>query len=70
MSITSTGTSKLGRQYAYRVNDAAIVSGLCRSSLYNLMRRGELEFVEVGHIRMITDAALRKLLRIEGPADA
>ena len=71
MSITPTGASKfVGRQYAYRVNDAAIVSGLCRSSLYNLMRRGELEFVEVGRIRMITDAALRKLLRIEGPADA
>jgi hypothetical protein len=73
MSITSTGTSKLGRQYAYRVNDAAIVSGLCRSSLYNLMRRlmrrGELEFVEVGRIRMITDAALRKLLKME-PADS
>jgi hypothetical protein len=69
VSITSTGTSKLGRQYAYRVNDAAIVSGLCRSSLYNLMRRGELEFVEVGRIRMITDAALRRLLKME-PSDA
>ena len=68
MSITPTGASKLGRQYAYRVNDVALVSGLCRSSLYNLMRRGELEFVEVGRIRMITDAALRKLLKLE-PTD-
>jgi hypothetical protein len=33
------------------------------------MRRGELEFVEVGRIRMITDAALRKLLKME-PADS
>jgi hypothetical protein len=32
------------------------------------MRRGELEFVEVGRIRMITDAALRKLLKLE-PTD-
>jgi Helix-turn-helix domain len=70
MSITSTGAPKPGRQLAYRVNDAALVSGLCRSSLYNLMRRGELEFVTVGRVRMITDAALRKLLKLEEPADA
>jgi hypothetical protein len=50
-------------QYAYRVNQAALISGLCRSSLYNLMRRGELD--EVGRIRMITDAALRRLLKME-----
>jgi Helix-turn-helix domain len=70
MSLTSTGASKLGRQYAYRVNDAALISGLCRSQLYNLMRDGRLPFVEVGKIRMITDAALRKLLKIEESADA
>ena len=70
MSITSIGTPKPAKQLAYRINDAALVSGLCRSSLYNLMRRGELEFVEVGKIRMITDAALRKLLKIEEPIDA
>ena len=70
MSITSTGTSKLGRQYAYRVNDAAAVSGLCRSTLYNLMRAGKLDYVDVGHIRMIHDSALRKLLKIEESADA
>jgi hypothetical protein len=71
MSISSTeAASKLGRQYAYRVNDAALVSGLCRSQLYNLMRDGRLPFVEVGKIRMITDAALRRLLKIEEPTDA
>ena len=65
VSITSTGTSKLGRQLAYRVNDAAAVSGLCRSSLYTLMRTGKLDYVEVGRIRMIHDSALRRLLKIE-----
>jgi hypothetical protein len=70
VSITSTGTSKLGRQLAYRVNDAAAVSGLCRSTLYNLMRAGKLDYVDVGHIRMIRANDLRKLLRIEESADA
>ena len=70
MSITSTGTSNLGRQLAYRVNDAAAVSGLCRSSLYNLMRSGKLDYVEIGRIRMIHDSALRRLLQIEEPPKA
>jgi hypothetical protein len=67
MSICSTGTSKLGRQLAYRVNDAAAVSGLCRSHLYSLMRSKKLAYVEIGRIRMIHDSELRKLLKIEEP---
>jgi hypothetical protein len=70
VSITSTGTSKLGRQLAYRVNDAAAVSGLCRSQLYNLMRAGKLDYIEIGHIRMIHDSAIRKLLKIKEHTDA
>jgi hypothetical protein len=56
------------RQLAYRVNDAAQVSGLCRSTLYNCMRDGILPFVEVRGIRMIRDSDLRKLLQIEESA--
>jgi hypothetical protein len=67
VSITSTG---IGRQLAYRVNDAAAVSGLCRSQLYNLMRAGKLDYIEIGHIRMIHDSAIRKLLKIKEPTDA
>jgi excisionase family DNA binding protein len=68
MSLASNDTLKPGRQLAYRVNDAALVSGLARSTLYNLMRSGELPFVEVGKIRMIHDSALRKILKIEDAA--
>jgi excisionase family DNA binding protein len=69
VSITSTGASKLGRQLAYRVNDAAAVSGLCRSTLYNLMRAGKLDYVDVGKIRMIRASDLHRLLQLEEPAD-
>jgi hypothetical protein len=70
VSITSKRISTPGRQLAYRVNDAAAVSGLCRSSLYSLMRAGKLDYIEVGHIRMIHDSAIRRLLKIEESADA
>jgi hypothetical protein len=69
MSVASTGTSNLGRQLAYRVNDVAKLCGLSRSQVYNLMRAEQLDYIEVGKIRMITDAALRRLLK-EEPADA
>jgi hypothetical protein len=69
MSISST-SSKLGGPLAYRINDAVTASGLCRSQIYNFMRDGRLPFVEVGKIRMIRAADLRKLLQIEEPTDA
>lgn len=71
MSTLSTAVSKHRDPLCYRINDAVIASGLCRSQLYNLMRSGELPFVEVGKIRMIRASDLRKLLQIhEEPADA
>jgi hypothetical protein len=69
MSICSTAASKHGAPLAYRINDAAAASGLCRSQLYNLMRNGRLPFVEVGKVRMIRAADLRRLLQIEEPSD-
>jgi hypothetical protein len=70
MSICSTAVSKQGGPLAYRINDAAAASGLCRSQLYNLMRAGQLEFVQVGKIRMIRAADLRRLLQIKEEGDA
>jgi excisionase family DNA binding protein len=68
VSITSTGLSKHG-PLCYRVNDVAILTGLCRSTLYGLMRRGELPFVEVGKVRLIRADDLRRLLKIEESAE-
>jgi helix-turn-helix protein len=70
MSICTTAVSKQSGPLAYRVNDAAAASGLCRSQLYNLMRNGQLPFVEVGKIRMIRAADLRRLLQIEEADEA
>jgi hypothetical protein len=70
MSICSTaGGPKFSGPLAYRINDAVTASGLCRSQLYNLMRSGQLPFVEVGKVRMIRAGDLRKLLKIEEPTD-
>jgi excisionase family DNA binding protein len=69
VSIASTGLSKHG-PLSYRVNDAASLTGLCRSQIYNLMRDGTLPFVEVGKIRLIRADDLRKLLKIREPADS
>jgi excisionase family DNA binding protein len=48
---------------AYRINDAAKVAGLSRSSLYSLMGEGKLRSVLVGGRRLIPAEALRELLR-------
>jgi excisionase family DNA binding protein len=48
---------------AYRVNDAAKVAGLSRSSLYVLINEGKLRSVLVAGRRLIPADALRDLLR-------
>ena len=48
---------------AYRINDAATISGLGRSSLYKLMNSGQLRSVLVAGRRLIPADALRDLLR-------
>jgi excisionase family DNA binding protein len=46
---------------AYRVNDAATVSGLSRATLYRLIKEGKLRSRIVAGRRLITPAALREL---------
>jgi excisionase family DNA binding protein len=70
VSISSPGLPKYTGALAYRVNEVAAATGLCRSQVYNLMRSGELPFIEVGKIRLIRADDLRKLLRIEERDDA
>ena len=48
---------------AYRVNDAAKVAGLSRSSLYLLIAEGKLRSVLVAGRRLIPADALRNLIR-------
>lgn len=48
---------------AYRINDAAKVSGLSRSTLYNLIAEKKLRSILVAGRRLIPADALRQLLR-------
>jgi predicted site-specific integrase-resolvase len=66
VSICSTGNPI--RPLAYRVNTAAQILDISRSQTYNLMKSGQLEYVEAGKIRLVTDRGIRKLLKLEGPA--
>ena len=49
---------------AYRVNDAAKVSGLSRSTIYNLIAARKLRSVVVAGRRLIPADALRDLLGV------
>jgi excisionase family DNA binding protein len=58
---------------AYPVPRAVQVTGLSRSLLYELMKRGELAWIKVGRRRLIADDDLRALIarhRIGGEAAA
>ncbi len=47
---------------AYSVTDAACAAGLGRSTLYDLMAQGQLDYVKVRSRRLITRQALEALL--------
>jgi excisionase family DNA binding protein len=48
---------------AYRPEEAAEASGLGRSTIFNLLRSGELESLKVGRARLIPVDALRKFIK-------
>ena len=45
-----------------RVNDAALMIGVGRTKLYELISRGELETVKIGKATRITTVSLRRLV--------
>ena len=45
-----------------RVNDAALMIGVGRTKLYELISRGELETVKIGKATRITTASLHRLV--------
>jgi excisionase family DNA binding protein len=67
--ISSTRLPGYTGPLCYRVNQVAAATGLCRSQIYNLMRSGELPFIELGKTRLIRADDLRKLLQIREPAE-
>jgi Helix-turn-helix domain len=65
-----SATSGPGRQIlpadtaiTYRINDVVALSGLGRSSIYNLIKAGKLKSMVVAGRRLVDAASLRDLLR-------
>ena len=48
---------------ALRIRDAATISGLSRSTLYELLKAGKLRAVKIGGRRLILRDSLEALLR-------
>ena len=51
---------------AYRVSEAAEVSGLGRTTLYTLMNSGQLPYTKIGKRRVIPSAGLQALVDPSG----
>jgi excisionase family DNA binding protein len=45
------------------VEEAAERIGICRSNMFKLIRRGEVESVKVGRLRRVTPGALEEFVR-------
>ena len=51
-----------GERLTCSVDDAAKVSGLGRSMIYNKMKSGDIEWMKIGTRRLIKVTSLRRLL--------
>jgi excisionase family DNA binding protein len=65
VAVFSTSKLDPAQRLAHRVNAAADIIGVKRSTIYNLISRGKLKSVKVGGSRLIPDSALRELLQVE-----
>jgi excisionase family DNA binding protein len=65
VAVLSTTPLDPAKRLAHRVNAAAEIIGVKRSTIYNLINAGKLESVKVGGARLIPDAALRGLIHTE-----
>jgi len=57
-----TTTIASNERIALRIHDASLVSGLSRSTLYELLKAGKLRAVKVGGRRLILRESLEALL--------
>jgi excisionase family DNA binding protein len=51
---------------ALRINDAALMAGLGRSTIYSLINDGKLRSTKVGGRRLVLRASLQELLQAGG----
>lgn len=57
-----TKTISASERIALRIRDASIVSGLSRSTLYELLKAGKIRTVKIGGRRLILRDSLEALL--------
>lgn len=50
------------KRLAYRVNDFCVVTGICRTSLYELIRDGKIKTVRVAGRRIIPAAEAERVI--------
>jgi excisionase family DNA binding protein len=62
MSHNHNHTIRPDERLALRINDAVLVSGLSRSTLYKLVTAGRLSAIKVGGRRLILREDLQALL--------
>jgi excisionase family DNA binding protein len=63
--VTADATSRAERppRLLLTVEEAAERIGICRSNLFKLIRRGEIQSVKVGRLRRVTPAALEEFVQ-------
>jgi excisionase family DNA binding protein len=64
-SVTADATSQVERppRLLLTVEEAAERIGICRSNMFKLIRRGEVQSVKVGRLRRVTPDALEDFVR-------
>lgn len=60
--MTAEGRQPVAEPISVRIPDAARLTGLSRSRIYELMKRGEIEFVKVGGSTLIPYDGLRAFI--------
>jgi excisionase family DNA binding protein len=62
--LQKTSLIRPEEKLAFRVNEAVAVSGLSRSTLYELLKAGKLRAVKIGGRRLILRESLQALLEV------
>jgi excisionase family DNA binding protein len=66
MAHVSIPEIPLAERKTFSLGEAAGLTGLCVSTLYNLMGNGRLQTIKVGGRRLVTREALDALLGVSG----
>lgn len=57
------GRSPLANAHAYRIDDAGAMAGIGRTTIYDLVKNGDLKLIKVGGRSLIDGDSLRALIR-------